>query len=161
MYIRFSIFPFPFPTEDPTFCCCCMHALGPQMGGPFKGAYRAKSLNRTARAPLCAWEEPPKAAAPVPAHPQHGPFTVPSYGVRPGGYFLPTGAKGDTILNPFSGSFQPTFDPERKNPINRSKLTSAATSCGILGQKSRLEASKTGFGHQKIIVSGLRVETVD
>jgi hypothetical protein len=73
---------------------CTPSALGPHMGGPFKGTYRAHSLNRTARAPLCAWEELPRAAAPVPAQPQNGPFAVPSHGARPGGHFLPAGAKG-------------------------------------------------------------------
>jgi hypothetical protein len=39
--------------------------------------------------------EYPRAAHPCPHnHSYNGPFTVPSYGVRPGGCFLPTGAKG-------------------------------------------------------------------
>ena len=48
-------FSLPFPTEETLFAAaaCMPSALGPCMGDPFEGAYRATSLNRTARAP-CA-----------------------------------------------------------------------------------------------------------
>ena len=142
---------------------CMPGALRPYMGGPFKGAYRATSLNHTARVPCAPGSGPkprgpatrgrwqaaqsapptpfpharrgageaagslnrlsrrhdpqsphhrslrggvharpflrgsPWSGAPVPAQKccsYNGPFAVPSYGVRPGGYFWTTGAKG-------------------------------------------------------------------
>jgi hypothetical protein len=51
--------------------------------------------------------------------------------------------------------------PERQNLTNGSELTSAATNRGIFGKKSHYEASKTGFGHQKIIVHSPRVANAD
>ena len=51
----------------------------------------------------------------------------------PGGYFLPTGAKGMPFKTPFQGLSCRLTTLNEKTPTNRSKLTSAATDRGILG----------------------------
>jgi hypothetical protein len=59
-------------------------------------------------------------------HPQNleiKPFYHPLAPSTPGGLFFTPQGQRDTILNPFSGCFQPRFDPTRHTPKNGPKNT--------------------------------------
>jgi hypothetical protein len=48
---------------------------------------------------------------------------------RTAGYFLPPQGQPDSILNSFSGTFQPPPDPHRQFPEKWPKSTTAAGNC--------------------------------